>query len=243
MGPNDRTRTRRLGAALAGAAVGVAGLTGSLLLLGQSAGATTVDEPTEIEHGDLDELDLDQIQAEWAEFDACLVDQGVLTEEDIAQMYSEAWDDADWDEAWDDADWDEAWDDADWDEAFASVAVENGDQLTFVDFGDGDGTVTIEKVGDEITVSSSGDVTQEDVDLAEFEAGFEDDGEYSDFEDSDFDDFEDLDAELQAEIEQWDDAIEACADLAPEDGLVLDGDVMTEGDEYDDYDDAEATDG
>ena len=44
------------------------------------------------------------------------------------------------------------------------VIVFDGDLPSFIDFGDGDGSVTITKTGDEITVTTDGDVTVEQLD-------------------------------------------------------------------------------
>ncbi len=93
-----------------------------------------------------------------------------------------------------------------------SVVVEGVDDVEFFDFGDGDGTVTITKVGDAITTSTDGDVTVVDLDA--------------------------LDAEWEEHEAAWDQAHEACESLLPEDAFIddlFDEDVDDEfDDEFDD---------
>ena len=102
----------------------------------------------------------------------------------------------------------------------AGVFVEAGDDTGFYEFGDGDGTITITKSGDDISVSSDGDVSVQSFELPEFGA----DGDFS---------FPELTPEQQAELDatwgeidtKWEAADSACGDLVPEDilGGMLDG--------------------
>ncbi len=234
---SNRDQPRRITTALAGAAIGIGSITGGLLLLGPSASAQVADEQAPVEavaaddttldgewNGDV-EFDIEQMQEEWAAFDGCLVDQGVLTAEELEEMYAypEDWEDGDFedfDEFDDEFDGDHSDFDGDYgDMAFATV--ESDGELTFIEFGEEDGSVTITKNGNDITVSSTGDVFQETIDLdAEIDAEFLDDGDYEDF-DGDFDGewTPEMEAELEAEMAEWDAAFEACEDLAPEGAL------------------------
>ena len=218
----DRHRSRRkLSSAMAGAVLGAVTLTGSLLLLGQTAGADTAgatasengssnDSAEIVEHDAVADGDGSWID-EWADFDACLVDTGVITAEELAAEYEL---DGEFDEEFN-GEFDGEWIEDGWFEGPPFLSVENGEHLTFVEFGEGDGTVTVEKVGDEITISTSGDVAEESIDLAD---------EFA------------LEEELDGEYEAWEAAFEECEHLAPEDGLFLDLDEEFDSDEdYGDY--------
>ena len=205
---NTNEKRRRLRSVVAGVAVGALGLTGSLLVLGQSAGATATTAPATATA-----TDVDPTEETWADFDQCLVDEGVLTEEDLDAMYSETYDDEFLDgEIFDE----EFFDDeaaTEWDDSIPTVSVQQVDQLNFFEFGSGDGTVTITKVGDDIQVSSDGDVLHDSFDLSDLDV-FADDELFDGFSDE----------ELEAEIAAWDAALENCEHLVPADfGDLLDG--------------------
>ncbi len=98
----------------------------------------------------------------------------------------------------------------------SGVFVEAGDDTGFYEFGDGDGTITITKSGDDVSVSSDGDVNVQNFELPDFGA----DGDFS---------FPELTPEQEAELDskwaeidnKWQAADAACGDLLP-DGI-LDG--------------------
>ena len=98
----------------------------------------------------------------------------------------------------------------------AGVFVEAGDDTGFYEFGDGDGTITITKSGDDISVSTDGDVDAKTFELPDFGK----DGEFP---------FPEITAEQQADLDakwadieaKWEAADTACGDLLPDD--VLDG--------------------
>ena len=98
----------------------------------------------------------------------------------------------------------------------SGVFVEAGDDTGFYEFGDGDGTITITKSGDDVSVSSDGDVNVATFELPDFAA----DGDFS---------FPELTPEQEAELDstwgeidsKWQAADAACGDLLPEG--ILDG--------------------
>lgn len=77
------------------------------------------------------------------------------------------------------------------------VVVETADGLELIDFGEGDGTVTITKSGDEITVAVDGDATAESIDWAAID-------EWDEVED--LDELDDMDEEDDGEDDGEDDA-------------------------------------
>ena len=111
-------------------------------------------------------------------------------------------------------------DPGEWDKAFedlfgGSVTVfspggEDGD-LTLLDFGDGDGTITITQTDGTISVSTDGDVDT-------VEAGFPDLGDLGDLDlgDLDLGDLDLGDVEFDTEVGT---AFESCASLLPTDGI------------------------
>ncbi len=224
--PSTKRATRRLPAALAGATLGIAALTGGVLFAGPAAsaeaGPAVADEAGETVEAPAD--DLAELEADWADFDACLVDQGVLTAEELEAMYA----DGEYDDEYEDGEWDEDFEDIDdeWIDAGAFAFIESDSASTFVEFGEGDGTVTIEKVGDDIVVSTDGDVSAESFDLADLESE-----DYDDYDESE--EFEGLPEEIEAEMEAWEAAFDACDSLAPDLGDV-DDELFDDDEVYDD---------
>jgi hypothetical protein len=104
----------------------------------------------------------------------------------------------------------------------AGAFVEAGDDTGFYEFGDGDGdgTITITKSGDDISVSSDGDVNVQTFELPDFGA----DGDFS---------FPEITPEQRADLDStwaeidatWENVENACGDLLPDDliGGLLDG--------------------
>lgn len=98
----------------------------------------------------------------------------------------------------------------------SGVFVEAGDDTGFYEFGEGDGTITVTKSGDAISVSSDGDVNVQTFELPEFGTDFP---------------FPELSGEQEAELEDtWQTAENVCGDLLPEDaiGELLEG-VFADG--------------
>lgn len=81
-----------------------------------------------------------------------------------------------------------------------SVAIADGEDYSWVDFGDGDGSVTITKTGDDITVTTTGDVDVQ---------SFDDEG-------------------LDADFEAFDNALESCDNMLPE-GFEFDDGMLATG--------------
>ncbi len=82
------------------------------------------------------------------------------------------------------------------------VSVFDGDEETLAAFGEGDGSITITKAGDEIAVSTNGDVTVETFALEDLEANFAEEADAM---------FEDDPA-----FEEFDAALAGCDDELPE---------------------------
>jgi len=170
-------------AGIVGSVAGAAALTASIFLLSSGAGATSPSLVAQPETEPAEPALIDDIAADdaaWAEFDECISAVFEVEGIDVEMAGSSAVMVDEFDLELD-GDYD--------DEAFEiefgpAVSVMDGDNLTFADFGEGDGSITITKSGDEIAVTSDGDVNVEDVDITEFEGGFEaelmDDGEFED---------------------------------------------------------------
>lgn len=127
----------------------------------------------------------EELAAEWAEldeafaeYDACLVDNGLVDEGDFDE----------------DGEYDvEAM------ESAAFVLVEDEDGSTAIEFGDGDGSISLTKVDGEISVATDGDVTSETLDWDELEGDVDDesfDDEAFEVCDDILDDIEDLEGDF-----------------------------------------------
>lgn len=103
------------------------------------------------------------------------------------------------------------------------VSVMDDGELTIADFGDGDGTVTITKSGDDISVTSTGDVTVETVEpftgLAELGEGFGFDFDF-DFKPGEIPEFN---FKGFPKLGELDDAFRTCEELLPGDAFSLGG--------------------
>jgi len=99
-----------------------------------------------------------EANAAYEAYDACLVENGVDFGDFEEEFEGQFEDDLD-----------------DHSEYPPSVSVITDDAMSFAEFGEGDGTVTITKVGDSVTVETTGDVTVEEYD---FEDDFEDDFDF-----------------------------------------------------------------
>lgn len=188
-------------AGLIGGVIGSLGLAATLLAVTATAGAT---EPTlepqpsgvVAAQAELSESELPGDE-DWADYDACvnaaLEAAGIDFETEVFELSD--------DEIMEDMNGVVAMDFG------PAVSVMDGDDLTFADFGDGDGSITITKTGDDISVTSDGDVTVEEVDIESAIAEF--DGELGEGEIEMFD----IDDEAFAEI---DNALAGCDDKLPE---------------------------
>jgi hypothetical protein len=105
------------------------------------------------------------------------------------------------------------------------VSVMDDGELTIADFGDGDGTITVTKTGDDISVTSTGDVKIETVEpftgLAELGEGLGFDFDFDfDFEPGEIPEF---DLEGFPKLGELDDAFSTCEELLPEDIFSIGG--------------------
>ncbi len=185
----NTTSKQRIGLLGAGALLGATGLVAAVMSLGGTASAqdsdiepetpaTDVAESTVSDDLDSDweefgsEADWEEFETAFEEFDQCLADHGITEDEEF--------------------------DDFDFD----AVVMDGEESYTTAGFGEGDGTITITKVGDDINVHTSGDVTVETFTEDDFEA------------------------DMEAYDEEWEQAMEACEDTLPEE--VVDGDFFEE---------------
>ncbi|MEM8621864.1 MAG: hypothetical protein AAGF73_19340 [Actinomycetota bacterium] len=131
-------RSRRgwvIGASIVGVGLGVGGLVVGATALASSSGnepASTVSadaSPTAIDNGDLPP-DLDELVAGADEFVSCIAGQIDLSTND-----------------------------ADGGPLVIVANPNNDGELQIIEFGDGDGSITIERSGDDITVGTDGDIT------------------------------------------------------------------------------------
>lgn len=146
---------------------------------------------------------LDELQTSFSEFEQCLAEQ-------LPDLEDGGWMDIDSGELPDIGDWDTAFEDL----LGGSVTVfapgaADGD-LTLLDFGDGDGTITITQTDGEIVVSTDGDVDTVD-------AGLLDLAELPDIADlADLTDLADFEFEPDPEVEA---AFEDCVSTLPGNGM------------------------
>jgi len=164
------------------------------------------DDDAEDSDSDSDEWnlpELDELKTAFEDFENCIADQ-------LPDLKDGGWIDIEDGELPDIGDWDQEFEDL----LGGSVTVfspgaEDGD-LTLLDFGDGDGTVTITQTDGEITISTDGDVDIVDTALPSL---------------PDLD-LPDLGFELDPEVDA---AFESCASLLPGDGIFdMVGDLVGE---------------
>ncbi len=112
---------------------------------------------------DCDDLLPAEVLEEWAEldeayaeYDACLVDHGLIEEFD------------------EDGEYEDGEYDVEAAEPIAFVLVENEDGSTAIEFGDGDGEINLSKVDGEIIVATEGDVASETLNWDELEGDVDD---------------------------------------------------------------------
>ena len=182
----------------------------------QPVGNDSDDDADSSDDGDWEFPALDELKMSFSEFEQCLAKQ-------LPDLEDGGWMDIDSGELPDIGDWDTAFEDL----LGGSVTVfspgaEDGD-LTLLDFGDGDGTITITQTGGEITISTDGDVESVD-------AGLLDLAELSDIADladiADLTELADFEFEPDPDVEA---AFENCASLLPGDGMLdMVGDVIGE---------------
>lgn len=197
--PDLPRSNRKVG--LIGGVVGSIGLAASLFALTATAGASgpvlqaTENAPAATAAVTDDDEGLAEDDA-WAEFDACI--EAVFESQGI--------------------DLDDEFSDEDFGVA---VSIMDGDDVSFAEFGEADGSITITKAGDDISVTSTGDVMVEEFDWKDVEL----------LDGVEFEMLEDFDDELFAEL---DEALSGCDDQLPE-GFDFD----MEFDELSDVDDDE----
>jgi hypothetical protein len=160
-----------------------------------------VDEAEDDEHDGVSDEDegvwdmpeLDDLKSAFEEFENCLSEQ-------LPDLEDGGWLDFDGGELPEDGNWDDAFDDL----LGGSVTVfspgADGGDLTLLDLGEGDGTVTITQTGGEITVVTEGDVQSVDAKLPAM---------------PDFD-LPDIGFEPDPDVDA---AFESCASLLPADGI------------------------
>ena len=197
---------------LIGAGIGVAAIVASLLAFStlagaQDSGSELVDPdpaPVETDDGDDDAKFEDAFNA----FDTCLSDAGVDFPDELGGILGGVFE-GDFDGLFEGEFFDGEFEDKFPVDLGAIVSVMNGDSLSVAEFGDGDGTITITKTGDDISVSSTGDVTVDDIDF--------------DIDGMELDGFDfDLElGELGEKFQAFEDALSSCEDSLPED--LLDG--------------------
>ena len=146
--------------------------------------------------GDWEFPALDELETAFEEFDQCLAEQ-------LPDFEDGGWMDIESGELPDIGDWDKEFEDL----LGGSVTVfspgaEDGD-LTLLDFGDGDGTITITKTDGTISVNTDGDIETVD-------AGLPNLGNMGDF------DLPDFEFEPDPEVDA---AFESCSSLLPGDGM------------------------
>lgn len=208
-------RSGAMKAGVAGAVVGVTALLGSFLVLGSGAGAqdagsttappATGEEAESSAAGSVDDAALDAyfscVEQAWddafdgkddealsdTEFEA-LAESAEAAE---AACESELPAGVDIDEVW--ADLEDEWGDEFDVEELPEVAVQTADGITIVDLGEGDGTVTITKTGEDISVATDGDLTSETITWDDLEAEFD---EMDDDMDDELDELDDIDDEM-----------------------------------------------
>lgn len=218
--PTPPRSSRRAG--LVGGIVGSVGLAAALLTLTATAGADETptleapvsDAPTEaVEAIDADEFPGEE---EWAAYDACIdavfekngFDFDEVFEIDDAQLLDG------------EIDFDEM-------DFGPEVSIFDGDELSFAEFGEGDGSVTITKSGDDLTITSEGDVDVEEVDWNEAIMLDEFDAELAEG------DIELLEGFDDAAFEALDEELASCEDQLPEGIDLVDEFDLDELEEFD----------
>lgn len=162
------------------------------------------DSSDDAEHNsDWEFPELDELKTSFDEFDQCLAEQ-------LPDLQDGGWLDIESGELPDIGDWDKEFEDL----LGGAVTVfspgaETGD-LTLLDFGEGDGTITITQTDGEINVSTDGDVEAVDGGLPDLSD--------IDLSDLDLPDFDLPDFEFEPNPE-FDAAFETCAALLPGDGM------------------------
>ena len=239
--PDNEPEAPRRRSGLIGAGIGVVAVVASLLAFSTLAGAqdsgSDLVDPDPALADDADDADPDPALAEtdaddagvakfedaFRAFDTCLADAGVGFPDVLDGVFPDVLDglfEGEFDGVFK-GEFDGLFE-GEFEDEFpvdlgAIVSVMNGDSLSVAEFGDGDGTVTITKTGDEISVSSTGDVTVDDIDF--------------DIDGMELDGF-DLDlGELGEEFQAFEDALSSCEESLPED--LLDGGLFFGGGAFD----------
>ena len=235
--PSTGSRRRLVIAAVAATAIGVGGVVAGSQLVAADDENTTGEpaptdeaEPVENEPVDADAADqpvgndsddqadssdddhdgdwefpaFDELEASFSEFEQCLAEQ-------LPDLEDGGWMDIDSGQLPDIGDWDTAFEDL----LGGSVTVfapgaEDGD-LTLLDFGEGDGTITVTQTDGEIVINTDGDVDTIDAGLPELP----DIADLADI--ADLTDLADFEFEPDPEVEA---AFESCTSLLPGGGML-----------------------
>ncbi len=239
--PPTGSRRRLVLAAAAATALGVGGVVAGSTLASaddEPAGDETIDDetgggdttddvepvdelPMDDEHdgdGTWDMPSLDELDAAFEDFDACLSEQ-------LPDVVGGGWSDVEGGEFPDLEQWTEEFEDLLGGMVTVFSPGADGGDLTLLEFGEGDGTITITQTDGEITVSTDGDVADletslpdlGDLDLGDLDLGDLDLGDFDlgDFDLGDFD-LGDMGFEPDPEFTA---ALEECTALLPGGGI------------------------
>lgn len=229
----DLPRSNRK-AGLIGGVVGSIGLAASIFALTATAGAAgpvlqAQDGASESEPAPVLDEDFPDEEA-WAEYDACIDAVFEAHGFDIDEAFADV-------EMFDMEDFEGDFDEFDFGPA---VSIMDGEDMSFAEFGDGDGSITITKTGDDISVTTDGDVVVEEINWDDLEAegiavleGEAFAGDIEMLDDFDHEAFEEIDEALST----CDDQLPEGVDLDVEFGEIEDFDF----DEAEDVDEAELT--
>jgi hypothetical protein len=235
--PDTEPEAARRRSGLIGAGVGVVALIASLLAFStlagaQDSGSELVDPesaPVEAQDDDDDDAtDTTKFEDAFKDFETCLADAGVGFPDALDGLFKGEFNGPFTGEI--EGLFEGEFFDGEFEDKFpvdlgAIVSVMDGDTLSVAEFGDGDGTVTITKSGDDISVSSTGDVTVDDIDF--------------DIDGMELDGFDfDLElGELGEQFQAFEDALSSCEESLPEDlldgGFLFGGGNFFEGGDFD----------
>lgn len=158
--PHNQARSSR-NAGLFGGVVGTLGLTAAIFAMSATAGAAApvlqaqdTDPAPTVQDVELNEDAFAADDEAWASYDECInqvfEDLGIEFS-DVEALEADMLDG----------------EIVGLDDFGTAVSIMDGEDLSFAEFGEGDGTITINKTGDEITVDTAGDVTVEAIDWDE----------------------------------------------------------------------------
>lgn len=236
----DLPRSNRK-AGLIGGVVGSIGLAASIFALTATAGAAgpvlqAQDGSSDSEPAPVLDEDFPDEEA-WAEYDACVDAVFEAHGFDVDEAFADV-------EMLDMDDYEGDFDEFDFEIEFGpAVSIMNGEDMSFAEFGEGDGSIMITKTGDDISVTSDGDVVVEEIDWDELEAegigvleGEVLEGDIEMLDDFDHEAFE----EIEEALSTCDDQLPEGVDLDVEFGAIEDFD-FDQAEDVDEADEAELT--